>query len=72
MEKPAAADHTRPTRGNRAALGLLESGREIVAAIDHMAKRGPGGHVVQVVDPAEETFPYSGRIDFRERRPARI
>jgi uncharacterized protein (DUF58 family) len=39
---------------------------EIVAAIDHMAKRGPGGHVVQVVDPAEETFPYSGRIDFRE------
>jgi uncharacterized protein (DUF58 family) len=39
---------------------------EIVAAVDHMAKRGPGGHLVQVVDPAEETFPYAGRIDFRE------
>jgi uncharacterized protein (DUF58 family) len=39
---------------------------EIVGAIDAMSKRGPGGHVIQVVDPAEETFPYSGRIDFRE------
>jgi uncharacterized protein (DUF58 family) len=39
---------------------------EIVAAVDHMARRGPGGHLVQVVDPAEETFPYAGRIDFRE------
>jgi uncharacterized protein (DUF58 family) len=39
---------------------------EIVGAIDALSKRGPGGHVIQIVDPAEETFPYSGRIDFRE------
>jgi uncharacterized protein (DUF58 family) len=39
---------------------------EIVGAIDAMSKRGPGGHVIQVVDPAEETFPFSGRVDFRE------
>src|SRR4029078_11425643 len=24
------------------------------------------GHLVQIVDPAEETFPYSGRIEFTE------
>lgn len=39
---------------------------EIAQAIDGLSKRGAAGHVIQVVDPAEETFPYSGRIDFRE------
>src|ERR1700734_886235 len=32
----------------------------------HLAGRGPRGHVVQIVDPAEETFPYWGRIEFVE------
>jgi uncharacterized protein (DUF58 family) len=58
------------TPGPREEIVLLSDlwspAREIIAAVDHMAKRGPGGHVVQIVDPAEETFPYSGRIDFRE------
>jgi uncharacterized protein (DUF58 family) len=27
---------------------------------------GSLGHVVQIVDPAEETFPYAGRIEFVE------
>jgi uncharacterized protein (DUF58 family) len=27
---------------------------------------GARGHVVQIVDPAEETFPYWGRIEFVE------
>jgi hypothetical protein len=39
---------------------------EITASIEHIARRGAAGHVVQVVDPAEETFPYAGRIEFRE------
>ncbi|MCW5680643.1 MAG: DUF58 domain-containing protein [Xanthobacteraceae bacterium] len=39
---------------------------EITASVEYMSKRGCGGHLVQVVDPAEETFPYAGRIDFRE------
>jgi uncharacterized protein (DUF58 family) len=34
--------------------------------IGHLAANGARGHVVQVVDPAEETFPYSGRIEFVE------
>ena len=32
--------------------------------IGQLAATGARGHVVQVVDPAEETFPYSGRIEF--------
>src|SRR5205807_789038 len=31
-----------------------------------LSATGANGHVVQIVDPAEETFPYSGRIEFIE------
>lgn len=34
--------------------------------ISQLAANGARGHVVQVVDPAEETFPYSGRVEFIE------
>lgn len=34
--------------------------------IGQLAAGGARGHVVQVVDPAEESFPYSGRIEFIE------
>ena len=34
--------------------------------IAQLSASGAHGHVVQVVDPAEETFPYSGRIEFVE------
>jgi uncharacterized protein (DUF58 family) len=34
--------------------------------IGQLAANGARGHVVQVVDPAEETFPYSGRVEFIE------
>jgi len=34
--------------------------------IGQLAANGARGHVVQVVDPAEETFPYSGRVQFIE------
>jgi uncharacterized protein (DUF58 family) len=39
---------------------------QVVAAIAALAVDGAGGHLVQVVDPAEEVFPYSGRIEFEE------
>ena len=39
---------------------------EIIARLEALAASGAHGHVVQVVDPAEETFPYSGRVEFRE------
>jgi uncharacterized protein (DUF58 family) len=34
--------------------------------ITQLSGRGAHGHVVQIVDPAEETFPYWGRIEFVE------
>ncbi len=39
---------------------------EVAAAIDRLASGGAHGHVVQIVDPAEESFPFTGRIAFRE------
>src|SRR6185369_17290353 len=39
---------------------------EFRKTIGDLARTGARGHVVQVVDPAEESFPYSGRIEFIE------
>jgi uncharacterized protein (DUF58 family) len=39
---------------------------EIRATLIQLSANGSQGHLVQVVDPAEETFPYSGRIEFTE------
>jgi uncharacterized protein (DUF58 family) len=39
---------------------------EFRRVIGHLAANGARGHVVQVVDPAEESFPYAGRIEFVE------
>jgi uncharacterized protein (DUF58 family) len=39
---------------------------EVHDAIALMSTTGAHGHVVQIVDPAEETFPYSGRVEFIE------
>jgi uncharacterized protein (DUF58 family) len=39
---------------------------EVRRTITQLSASGAHGHVVQVVDPAEETFPYWGRIEFVE------
>jgi len=39
---------------------------EVTATLARLGANGAGGHIVQIVDPAEETFPYSGRIEFEE------
>jgi uncharacterized protein (DUF58 family) len=39
---------------------------QVTGAIAAMASNGAMGHVVQIVDPAEETFPYAGRVEFLE------
>jgi uncharacterized protein (DUF58 family) len=39
---------------------------EIRRALAQLRGTGARGHIVQVVDPAEETFPYSGRVEFVE------
>lgn len=37
---------------------------EFQGILSQLAANGARGHVVQIVDPAEETFPYSGRVEF--------
>ncbi len=39
---------------------------DIRAILTQLSSNGSQGHLVQIVDPAEETFPYSGRIEFTE------
>ena len=36
----------------------------IRAIFKQLSSTGAQGHVLQIIDPAEETFPYSGRIEF--------
>jgi uncharacterized protein (DUF58 family) len=39
---------------------------DIRATLTQLSASGAQGHLVQIVDPVEETFPYSGRIEFWE------
>jgi uncharacterized protein (DUF58 family) len=39
---------------------------DVRTTIAQLSATGAHGHVVQIVDPAEETFPYSGRVEFVE------
>jgi uncharacterized protein (DUF58 family) len=39
---------------------------EVLGTLGQLSATGARGHVVQIVDPAEETFPYAGRIEFVE------
>jgi uncharacterized protein (DUF58 family) len=39
---------------------------DVLTTLGQLSASGAHGHVVQIVDPAEETFPYAGRIEFVE------
>jgi uncharacterized protein (DUF58 family) len=39
---------------------------DVRKTLAQLSATGAHGHTVQVVDPAEETFPYSGRVEFIE------
>src|ERR1035437_2412620 len=39
---------------------------EVQQTIAQLSATGAHGHMVQIVDPAEESFPYSGRVEFIE------
>lgn len=45
---------------------FFETPDEIAKALSPIAAAGVKGHLVQVVDPAEETLPYAGRVEFHE------
>jgi uncharacterized protein (DUF58 family) len=43
---------------------FLDEPEAIKKSLTHLAQSGVRGHVVQIADPAEETLPYSGRVEF--------
>ncbi len=43
---------------------FLEPLGETMARLEGLAQQGVRGHLVQVLDPAEETLPYEGRTEF--------
>lgn len=45
---------------------FLDPVDETVAWLDRLAKRGARAHLIEIADPAEETFPYAGRTEFRD------
>jgi uncharacterized protein (DUF58 family) len=44
---------------------FLDPPEAIAARITEMAEGGVAGHLVQILDPAEETLAYEGRMEFR-------
>lgn len=54
-----------PRHAQAVLLGdFLSPPEEIDAMVRQLAERGVGGHMVQVLDPAEEVLPFSGRVRF--------
>jgi len=45
---------------------FLDDADSIMSRLGPLARRGLRGHVVEIADPAEETFPYSGRTEFTD------
>lgn len=45
---------------------LLDPFEATAAWVQRLAGRGVRGHLVQVLDPVEETFPFDGRTEFRD------
>ena len=39
---------------------------DVVAAIATAASRGAGGHLVMIADPAEDSFPFEGHVEFSD------
>ena len=44
----------------------LRSPKTLPRRCEASHRRGVSGHLVQIIDPAEETLPYDGRIEFRD------
>jgi uncharacterized protein (DUF58 family) len=43
---------------------FLDPPEELAEFCEHFAGQGVRGHLVQILDPAEETLPYEGRVEF--------
>ncbi|KPF45555.1 DUF58 domain-containing protein [Rhizobium sp. AAP43] len=45
---------------------FLDEAGKVMERITPLARRGLRGHVVEIADPAEESFPFSGRTEFQD------
>jgi uncharacterized protein (DUF58 family) len=45
---------------------FLDPADAIMAKLGPLARRGLRGHVIEIADPAEESFPYAGRTEFTD------
>ncbi|WP_408906370.1 DUF58 domain-containing protein [Roseomonas sp. 18066] len=62
---PPPADESLPRHARAVLMGdFLAPLEETRAAVAALAGRGVRGHLLQVLDPAEETLPYAGRVRF--------
>ena len=63
-----AARRSRRRRSPRSWWSRISGARSPRSAqtLAQLSATGAHGHTVQIVDPAEETFPYSGRVEFIE------
>lgn len=48
------------------ASDFLDPVEETLAWLSPLAERGVRAHLIEIADPAEENFPYSGRTEFRD------
>lgn len=69
LGKPAAYPDTAPIRRFSDVVlisDLLDPVEDIARWVSEVAGTGAKGHLVQVLDPIEETFPFDGRIEFHD------
>ena len=45
---------------------FFDAPKDIETAVRALASSGISGHIVQIIDPAEEALPYVGRVEFRD------
>lgn len=65
---PALPEAQRMTRLSSAVLvgDFFEPTGAVAKSMTRIAAAGVTGHLIQVVDPAEETLPYAGRMEFHD------
>lgn len=69
LSSPASLPDTAPVKRFADVVlisDFLDPLEEIVAWMSRATSTGARGHLVQVLDPVEETFPFDGRIEFTD------
>lgn len=70
LAEPQTEFPTNPNLGPHSDLVLFSDFLDPIETnaerLQNLMKRGAKGHVVQIIDPVEEVFPYSGRVEFND------